>query len=146
MISPSKACSENKKLRNRNQKQKKKTQASNKTKETFSGIKEPEVVAIKPRAVIHSHKTTENQMEDENTRVQEVTENSSIARATHCLITVKFQMTALKDREEGGISAWKRKFQENRQQKNKSQALLVARSSENLHENGKPKPRDARVC
>lgn len=61
--------------------------------------KETKVVAVEPRAIIHSHKNSENQTEDENTRVQEATENSSIARATHCLITVKFQMTALKVRE-----------------------------------------------
>lgn len=61
------------------------------------------MVAAECRAAIHSYKNSENQMKDENTIVQEATENSSITRATHCLITVKFQMTALKDRErEGG--------------------------------------------
>lgn len=62
-------------------------------------IKETKVVAVELRAEIHSHKNREYQTEDENTRVQEATENSSIARAIHCLITVKFQMTALKVRE-----------------------------------------------
>lgn len=57
------------------------------------------MVAVEPRATIHTNKSSENQTEDENTRVQEAAENSSIARATHCLITVKFQMTALKVRE-----------------------------------------------
>lgn len=68
------------------------------------------MVAVEARAVIHSHKNSENQTEDENTGVQEATENSSIARATHCLITVKFQMTALKDREGGRHQCLKKKM------------------------------------
>lgn len=76
----------------------------------FFRIKETKVVAVELRAVIHSHKTSENQTEDENTRVQGATENSSITRATHCLITVKFQMTALKDREGGRHQGLKKKM------------------------------------
>lgn len=109
-------------------------------KKHSSGWRKPnKVVAAEPRAAIHSYKNSENQMKDENTIVQEAIENSSITRATHCLITVKFQMTALKDRErQGGIRAWKRKYEVHRRRG-------VGENRRSLRAELKPGSRDSRV-